>query len=68
MNTLNWKAAMFCHINSVPTMQQLCLINGNIRNNIKEHMHGVVMATRIPNYPVLHTLPSSFMPLGTMGV
>lgn len=43
---------MFCHINSVPTTQQSCLINGDIKNNIREHVHGVVMATRIPNYPV----------------
>lgn len=60
------KAAMFCHINSVPTTQQSRLINGDIKNNIREHVHGVVMATRIPNYPVLHTLPCSFMPSGMM--
>lgn len=57
---------MFCHINSVPTTQQSRLINGDIKNNIREHVHGVVMATRIPNYPVLHTLPCSFMPSGMM--
>lgn len=33
-------------------MQQSCLINGDIKNNIRGHAHGVVMATRIPNYPV----------------
>lgn len=59
---------MFCHINSVPTTQQSCLINGDIKNNIREHMHGVVMATRIPNYPASHALPSSIRPLGIMDV
>jgi len=59
---------MFCHINSVPTTQQSHLINGDIKNNIKEHVHRVVMATRTPNCPVACTLPSSFMPSGMMNV
>lgn len=49
-------------------MQQSRLINGDIKNNIREHRHGVVMATRIPICPLLQTLPSSFTLLGVMDV
>lgn len=31
-------------------------------------MHGVVMATTISGYSVLHALPSSFMSLGVMDI
>lgn len=59
---------MFCHISSVPTTQQSRLTNGDIKNNIREHRHGVVMATRIPICPLLHTLPSSSVLLGAMDI